>query len=221
MNRRLPNPYLDEHRPSPYGKLIVRILLIAAAVAVLLAGALFFLPGETLFVWYWAYIVALGLPIVFVLAAVAVKMHASIKSKWPRIVCTAIFGMIALTAAVIIYSLCMVYAQVGINPAAYYTSPDTGNRLVIMKAVDFDNSDEETQKMVYFYGAYPMRNKYFYYPNRGDMISTNSGIDYVEWTEGGMAAAVHITDLEGVEQVIDIDFNAPAQENMPSSSEQP
>ena len=218
MNRRLPNPYLDEHRPSPYGKLIVRILLIAAAVAAILAAALFLLPGETLFVWYWVYIVALGLPAVLLLAALTMKLFSSIQSKWPRVICTALFGMTTMAAAVIIYSLCLVYAQVGMNPAAYYTNPDTGNRLVIMKAIDFDNSDEETRKTVYFYGAYPMRNKFLYYPTRGDMISTNTGVDYVEWIDGGMGAQVHITDLNGAEQVLTIDFNQPAPAAEPTAA---
>ena len=210
MNRRLYNPNLDERTPSPYGGLAVRILVIAAAVVSLLIAALRFLPGETLLVWYWVYIVAFGLPIILLLAALTLKLHFSIRSKWPRIIATALAAMVTLFAVTVTYSFCLVYAQIGANPVSYYTNPDTGNRLVIMKAVDMENSDEEARKTVYLYGAYPMRNKFFYYPERGGMVSTATGIDYVEWTDGGMGAAVHITDLDGVEQVLAIDFNRPS-----------
>ncbi len=207
MNRRLPTPFPETHGPSPYGGLIVRILLIAALVSALLVTALLFLPGERLLVWYWVYIAAIALPVIFLLGALAVKLNQSIRSKWPRLIVTWLAGMIVLFAVVIVYSLCMVYSQVGANPVSYYTSPETGNRLVIMKAVDFDNTDEESGTSAYLYGAFPMAGKLFYYPYRGDMISTATGIDYVEWTDGGMGAAVHITDLEGAEQILNISFD--------------
>lgn len=211
MNRRLYNPYLDDRKPSGAGTLIVRILLIAAAVSALLVAALIFLPGESLIVWYWIYIAVFGLPVIFLLAALAFKLHNSIRKKWPRIIVTALAAMLALFAVTTTYSLCMVYSQIGASPASYYTNPDNGNRLVIMKAVDLENSEADGSKTVYYYGGYPMRNKFFYYPDRGEMISTATGIDYVEWIDDGMGAAVHITDLDGVEQVLTVDFHEPVR----------
>ena len=194
MDRRLYNPYLDEHKPSSTGQLIVRILLIASAVTALLVPALLFLPGESLFVWYWIYIAVVGLPVILLLVALAVKLHQSIKKKLPRIIATALAAMVALFAATTTYSLCMLYGQIGANPSAYYTNPDTGNRMVIMKAIDLENTDESDWDRAYFYGAYPMRNKFLYYPARGDIVSTRTGIDYVEWTNGGMGAAAAPVD---------------------------
>ena len=207
MNRRLPNPYLDERKPSPLGKLIIRILLIAALVFALLLPALLFLPGEKMLVWYWVYMVAFAVPVVLLLAALTVKLNRSIRSKWPRLLATWLSGMVVMFVVVVVYSLIMVYSQVGVNPVAYYTNPGNGNRLVIMKAVDFDNTEEGSSTPTYLYGGFPMSGKLFYYPYRGDMIPTNTGIDYVEWTDGGMGAAVHITDLEGVEQTISVSFD--------------
>ncbi|MBR3504256.1 MAG: hypothetical protein IKO07_08425 [Clostridia bacterium] len=215
MDRRLYNPYLDERKPSTGGKLAVRILLIAAAVTALLVVALIAIPGQTLLVWYWVYIAAIGLPVILLLVALAVKLHLSIRKKVPRIIMTALAAMLALFAVTTTYTLCMIYGEIGANPCAYYTNHDTGNRLVIMKALDMENSDESSWDKVYYYGAYPMRNKFFYYPGYTEMVSTGTGIDYVEWIDGGNGAAVHITDIHGAEQVITIDFNnpSPAQES--------
>ena len=69
MQRRLYNPNLDDNKPSPTGGLMVRVLLIAAAVAALLVAALIFIPGQSLLVWYWVYIAAIGLPVIFLLGA--------------------------------------------------------------------------------------------------------------------------------------------------------
>ena len=142
------------------------------------------------------------------LAALTVKLHSSLKSKWPRVILTALAALLTLFAITTTYSLCMLYGQIGANPVSYYTNPDNGNRLVIMKAVDLEASDA-SGKQTYFYGAYPMRNKYLYYPERGGMISTRTGVDYVEWIDDGMGAQVHITDVDGVEQLLTVDFNAP------------
>ena len=207
MNRRLPNPYLDERQPGSLGKIIIRILLIAAAVFALLVPAMRLLPGERLFIWYWVYIAALGLPIILLLAALAVKLHTSIRSKTPRMIATILSGFVVMVAVVVVYSLCSVYTQIGMNPAAYYTNPNNGNRLVIMKAVDFENSSEEERRTAYYYGAFPMSGKLFYYPLRGDMMSTATGIDYVEWSDDGMIADVHIRDREDVEQIISVNFD--------------
>ena len=221
MQRRLYNPNLDDNKPSPTGGLMVRVLLIAAAVAALLVAALIFIPGQSLLVWYWVYIAAIGLPIIFLLGALTFKLHQSIRSKWPRIIATGLAAMVTLFAITSTYTLCMLYGQIGASPVSYYTNPDTGNRLVIMRALDLENSDESGQNNVYFYGAYPMRNKFLYYPERGDMTSTRKGVDYVEWINAGMGAAVHIIDTEGVEQVLTIDFNAPAPSQEPEATEAP
>ncbi|MBO4298877.1 MAG: hypothetical protein J5998_08745 [Clostridia bacterium] len=213
MNRRLANPFLDERKPGFAGRIVIRVLLIAALVSALLITALLYLPGERLLVWYWVYIAGLALPIIFLLGALTVKLYQIIRSRIPRLIVTWLSGLIVLTAAVIVYSLCSVYAQVGATPAAYYTNPGTGNRLVIMKAVDFDNSDEAEGRIAHLYGAFPMSGKFFYYPERGDMMETATGIDYVEWADDGMSAAVHIRDREGVEKVISVgfDFSVPVE----------
>ena len=217
MQRRLYNPNLDDNKPSPTGGLMVRVLLIAAAVAALLVAALIFIPGQSLLVWYWVYIAVIGLPIILLLIALAVKLHQVIKKKLPRIIATVLASMLVIFAVTTTYSLCMLYGQIGANPASYYTNPDTGNRMVIMKAIDLENTDESDWDRAYFYGAYPMRNKFLYYPMRGDIVSTRTGIDYVEWTNGGMGAAVHITDLDGKEQVLTVDFNPPAEDAAPQA----
>ena len=74
-------------------------------------------------------------------------------------------------------------------------------------AVDFENSSEEERRTAYYYGAFPMSGKLFYYPLRGDMMSTATGIDYVEWSDDGMIADVHIRDREDVEQIISVNFD--------------
>ncbi len=213
MNRRLANPFLDERRPGSGGRIVIRVLLIAALVSAMLITALIYLPGERLLIWYWVYIAGIALPLIFLLGALPVKLYQSIRSRIPRLIATWLSGLVVVSAAVIVYSLCSVYAQVGATPAAYYTNPGTGNRLVIMKAVDFDNSDEAEGRIAHLYGAYPMSGKFFYYPERGDMTETATGIDYVEWTEDGMSAAVHIRDREGVEKIISVsfDFSVPVE----------
>jgi|GEM_PF-4552696 len=211
--RKLNNPYFEERRPSLYGGLIARILLIAAAVCAVLLAALFYLPGrELLLIWNWIYVAAAALPFLLLLGALAAWLHQRIRSKWPRLI--AVWGAVMLTmvAVVVVYSFCTVYATYGSSPAAYYTNRDTGNRLVIMKAADFDSMEGDSEPSAYYYGAFPMRGKFFYYPERGDAVLTKTGVDYVEWIDDGMGAAVHITDVDGAEQVlvVSFDFSSPS-----------
>ncbi len=209
MNRRLPNPLLDnrDQGPSPVAKYITRGLLIAAAVVSALLAGLMYLPGERLLVWYWVYIMVMSLPVILLLGALASKLYQSIRRRRVRLIVVWLMAFLVMTAGVIVYSLCSVYAQVGVNPVSYYTSPETGNRLVIMRALDLDDQNADTEKTPYFYGGYPMDGKLFYYPYRGDMVATYTGIDYVEWVDGGESAQIHITDLDGAEQVLNVSFD--------------
>ena len=212
MDRRLAGSYLDQPRQLSHSKLIIRVLLIAALVSSIILAALFYLPGETLLVDFWIYFVAAALPLVLLLAALGVKLHASIHSRVPRIIVVSLVAFFIMVIAVLVYSLSTVYAQVGANPAAYYTHPETRNRLLILKAVDLDSDPDDPDNYTYTYGAYPMKDKLFYYPNRGDAVKTKTGIDHVDWADGGMTALVYILDLEGNEQIITVSFAEPITE---------
>ena len=206
MNQ-LPSSPGDDPRRTSHACIPARILVAIAFFIALAFGLLIRIPGEMLLVWDWVYIFLAVLPVIFLLIALAVKLHQRIQSRIPRLI--AVWGVcfLAIVIFAIDYSICAVYNEYGTNPAAYYTNPETGNRLVIMKAVDMEKLDENPEKIEYIYGAYPMRNKYFYYPERGGTVPTLTGIDYVEWNDEGTAAFVHIIDRDDVEQIITVDFD--------------
>ena len=218
MDRRLPGSMMDrEERQTPYAGLITKILIIAAVVASLALGALIYLPGETVLVHFWIYFVAAALPIALLFAAIAVKLHASIKKRVPRIIAVSVAAFLMMVVVVVTYSISAVYSQLGANPAAYYTHQGTGNRLIIIKAPELDDEAADISSIdTYAYGAYPMKNRFFYYPLRGESASTKTGIDYVEWAEDGMTAYVYITDTDGNQQTLTVSFREPVPEDAES-----
>ncbi|MBO4299397.1 MAG: hypothetical protein J5998_11420 [Clostridia bacterium] len=206
MQRRLYNPYLDDPKPNHRGGLVIRILIIAAIVAGVVFGLL--LRSVLQPIWSWIIIVAAALPIVLLLAALAVKLQTSIKSKWPRRLAVWTLVFIILLGVTVVYSFCSVYAAYGLSPVAYYTHAASGHRLVVMKGVDVADPDIDLEHPNYIYGVYPMRGRFFCYFTLGGQVSSNTGIDIVEWSDDGSAADVTIFDRDGAEQHLIIDFNA-------------
>ena len=202
-----PTSSLGERYSRSYSSRAARVLVLLAFLAALFFLLFIRIPGEKLLIWNWLYIPIAALPPILLLAALAVKLYQRIDSSSGRIICVAIISFIVVVIMAIVYSVCFVYVQYGTNPAAFYTDQETGNRLVIMKAVDMDKYNEDPDNIQYIYGAYPMQNKYFYYPERGETVSTQTGVDYVEWSADGTSADVHIIDVDGVEQVLTVDFS--------------
>lgn len=207
--RKLYSPPIDSPRPQSYSKLPQRILLLSALAVAVFLFAFVAIPGSSvLFIHFWVYLAIAALVPVLLLAALTVKLFQMIRSKWPRYITTWCMVTLILFIIVSVSSVCMVYTTYGETPVSYYTHNATGNRLVIMKYADAETLDESDGSVTYVYSAYPMINKLFYRVNHTQSVSTGTGVDYVEWSEDGSVATVFLTDVQGQQQTIEIDFAA-------------
>lgn len=212
---RIINPSLaanDRNNAPSFGKLPQRLLLVAAiSVLIALLGFMFIPGGSILFVHYWVYLAVAAAVPVLLLASLTVALYRKIAKRILRLIVMWSLIFVILIIVSVAYSLCSVYNYYGLNPVSYYTNPDNGNRVVIMKSIDtapLETSDNPTEtRLDAVYTAYPMVNKYFYLAYSTGNIVTNTGVDFVDWSEDGMIANVHLTDKNGEEQILDVWFD--------------
>ena len=216
MNRRLYSPVGEmPHEPNPLMLLLARIFLIASVVILLLLTVANRLLGTLQPVQYWIVIVLYTLPIVLLLAALACRLQYGIKKMWPRRIAVWLVVFVIMVVGTIAYSFVAVYSEYAMTFASYYTHGPSGHRLVVMKGADPDSVSEADSGAAptydYIYGVYPMSGRFFFRPLLGGEVTSNTGVDYVQWSDDGNQADVTIFDLDGEEQHILIDYNADEQ----------
>ena len=129
----------DTHVPNPTMLLIARILLGVGILSLILLTVVQRFLGTSQLVHFWMYIVCYALPPCLLLLALAFRLQYSISKMWPRRILVWLLVLIVLVIGTVAYSLAMINAQYGMNPVAYYTHPETGHRLVVMKGIDVDS----------------------------------------------------------------------------------
>ena len=129
----------DTHVPNPTMLLIARILLGVGILSLILLTVVQRFLGTSQLVHFWMYIVCYALPPCLLLLALAFRLQYSISKMWPRRILVWLLVLIVLVIGTVAYSLAMINAQYGMNPVAYYTHPETGNRLGVMKGIDDDS----------------------------------------------------------------------------------
>ena len=216
MNRRLYSPVGEgTHVPNPTMLLLARILLIAAMALLILVAIGTRLLGTLQPVHFWAVVVLYTLPIALLLGALACRLQYSVTSMWPRRILVWLVVFLIMLAATLAYSFIGVYGQFGMTAVSYYTHAPSGHRLVVMKGADPDSVSEADSGAAptydYIYGVYPMSGRFFFRPLLGGEVTSNTGVDYVQWSDDGNQADVTIFDLDGEEQHILIDYNADEQ----------
>ena len=226
MNRRLYSPVGEmPHEPNPLMLLLARIFLIASVVILLLLTVANRLLGTLQPVQYWIVIVLYTLPIVLLLAALACRLQYGIKKMWPRRIAVWLVVFVIMVVGTIAYSFVAVYSEYAMTFASYYTHGPSGHRLVVMKGADpesFEEASRDENGMLnydHIYGVYPMQGRFFFRPLLGGEVVSNTGVDYVQWSDDGSQADVTIYDVDGAEQHILIDFNADEQAIIEAMSE--
>lgn len=214
MQKHLPGSYYEnenERVPSPILHYIRLGLLILALLILVFYMVFTRVTGDTLYVDFWLYIAMLGVPPILFLAILGLKLFEVIKKRMVRIIVTWLMAGVVLLGGCLLLSMCSFYNEFGQHPVAYYTSPASGNKIVVMKAADeetvVESEDKSTISYDFTYSLYPMKNSKFYYALRGQQVKSNTGVDYVDWSEDGMIGYVHINDIEGEAQTLEISFN--------------
>ena len=214
MQKHLPGSYYEnenERVPSPILHYIRLGLLILALLILVFYMVFTRVTGDTLYVDFWLYIAMLGVPPILFLAILGLKLFEVIKKRMVRIIVTWLMAGVVLLGGCLLLSMCSFYNEFGQHPVAYYTSPASGNKVVVMKAADeetvVESEDKSTISYDFTYSLYPMKNSKFYYALRGQQVKSNTGVDYVDWSEDGMIGYVHINDIEGEAQTLEISFN--------------
>ena len=210
-NYRKSYPEDNERVPSPILHYL-RIGLLILAVLILVFYLVFTrVTGDTLYVDFWVYIAMLGVPPILFLMILGLKLFEVIRKRVVRIIVTWVMVAVVLLGGCLLLSMCSFYNEFGQHPVAYYTNPENGNKLVVMKAADestvIESEDGSSISYDFTYSLYPMKSSKFYYALRGQEVKSNTGVDYVEWSEDGMIGHVHVIDINGEEQTLDVSFN--------------
>ncbi len=214
MQKHLPGSYYEnesERVPSPILHYIRLGLLILALLILVFYMVFTRVTGNTLYVDFWLYIAMLGVPPLLFLVILGLKLFEVIRKRIVRIIVTWLMAGVVLLGGCLLLSMCSFYNEFGQHPVAYYTSPASGNKIVVMKAADestvVESEDKSSISYDFTYSLYPMKSDKFYYALRGQEIKSNTGVDFVDWSEDGMIGYVHINDIEGEEHTLEISFN--------------
>ncbi len=198
--------------PSPWPS---RILCIVAAVLMVLNIIATRVLGDRLFVHFWPYVLLEILPILLLVAALYVFINQRLKNRTASKIMMFVGIGIGVFALSFLISMVEIMSQFAGVPVAYYSSPEKTHRLVIMRSMESETD--------FAYSVYPMTSKYFYNADAEQRLSTNSGVDLVEW-ESEDVALVHMIDREEQEVVFTVDFNNPVsntrQEETPAEAEE-
>ena len=226
MNRRLYNPILEDHKftPNPVMLTVSKVTAILGIVSLVLLMVLLYGLGANQLAAQWVNIVAVGLPPMLFLAALAFRFQYSIQKAWARRLVVWGLMFLVLVIGTIVFTFVEIQYNYGMRPVAYYTHPESGRRIVVMKGVDLESLDFSAQtaedasgskpQVDYYYGVYAMRNRFLIATLLGGEVKSNTGVDYVDWNEDGTVADAMLYDTSGEEVHIVVDFLADEKEIM-------
>ena len=196
-DRRLYSPAPNLNVPENFSKLPVRICL-GSAIGLLMALVLFIrITGpHVLYIHYWAYMAVAAVILLLLLSAGALGAWHRVKGenarKYTAIALVCVLVVLALGA----FFFCSSVATSYLVPVAYSHSPNGENSIVIMKTDMEDGSS---------YSAYPLSGCFFLAAATSEEVYSEMGVERVEW-EGENVARVYLTDMEGKEAFITVDY---------------
>lgn len=196
-NRRLYSPMQQAKDPESFSKLPVRICL-SSAVFLALALILFIrLTGAyVLYIHYWVYVAVAAVILLLLLGAGAFGVWRRVQGERARknVAITLIIVMVILALGA--FSFCSMIASSYLKPVVFSHSPSGENSIVVMRT----EAERGAQ-----YTAYPLSGSFYLAAVASEEIYSEMGVERVEW-DGENVARVYMTDLDGKEAFITVDY---------------
>lgn len=195
---RLYSPGEELKGPDSFSKLPVRICLSTAAGLMLaLTGFVWFTGSSVVFVHFWAYLAVVSAIALLLITAGAFGIAHHISVERTRRTAGILMGSFIVMLGMAAATVCGFFAENYLKPVGFVDSPEGENRIVIMRTMAEEGDA---------YTAYPAIGNYFYIVlAEPDIVVSDGVIQGVEW-EGERKAVVTLTDIEGNDATLTVDF---------------
>lgn len=197
-DRRLYSPGPDLKGPVQFSKIPVRLCLgLAMGLMLALAGFMWFTGTSVMYVHFWAYLVVVALIILLLLAAGVFGICHRLESERTRRTAGIILGSFVIMLGMMAAMVIGFFAENYLVPVGFSDSPEGENQIVIMRTMAEEGDA---------YTAYPSIGRNFYIViAEPDIVVSDGVLQGVEW-EGERKAVVRLTDTEGNDAALTVDF---------------
>lgn len=198
-DRRLYSPGPTLKGPVTFSKLPVGICLgIAGGLMLALMGFVWFTGSAVMYIYFWAYLAVICVIILALLTAGVFGICHRIDSERTRRTAGIIMGSFVVMLGMFAAMVCSFFAENYMVPVGFEDSPEGENRIVIMRTLADEAGDA--------YTAYPAIGNHFYLVlAEPDIVVSEGVIQGVHW-EGERKAIVTLTDMEGNDATLTVDF---------------
>lgn len=197
-NRRM-NSYAPPMGEKPvFSKLPVRLCLIGALVVFTGLLAFVWMTGsQVLYIHYWVYMAVAAVVILLLLGAAAFAICHRIRDDRARKYTGIGLGALISVMAMVVGLFCNTVSDTYYKPVVTSTSPGGESSIIVMKTVLEEGN---------MYTAYPLSGSFYLAGAPSEEVFSQMGVERVEW-EGEYLVRVYMTDLEGKEACITVDYN--------------